>query len=122
MHEVFRKVAHRVACALGTPWAFALALLGVIVWLASGPVFGYSETWQLVINTATTIITFLAVFLIQNTQNHDARALHLKIDELLRALAQARTELVDLEQLPDSELDRLESEFHRLRGRQRRAR
>jgi low affinity Fe/Cu permease len=115
MHEVFRRAAHRVACAIGTPWAFALAVLGVIGWLVCGPMFGFSDTWQLVINTTTTIVTFLVVFLIQNTQNHDARAMHLKLDELLRSVERARTDMVDLEDLPDAELDRLAHEFARLR-------
>jgi low affinity Fe/Cu permease len=119
MHEIFRRAAHRVACVIGTPWAFVIALAGVVVWLASGPIFGFSDTWQLLVNTTTTIITFLVVFLIQNTQNHDSRALHLKIDELLRALAHARTDMVALEFLPDEELDRLEHEFQKLRQQRR---
>jgi low affinity Fe/Cu permease len=115
MHEVFRKVARSTAMVIGTPWAFTLALAGVVVWLLTGPVFHYSDTWQLVINTATTIVTFLVVFLIQNTQNHDTRAIHLKLDELIRAVREARTRLVDLEDLPEPELARLEQEFRRLR-------
>jgi low affinity Fe/Cu permease len=86
-----------------------------MAWLVSGPVFHYSDTWQLVINTSTTIVTFLIVFLIQNTQNHDSRAIHLKLDELIRAVGEARTGLVDLQDLPDSELRKLEREFQRLR-------
>ena len=115
MHDAFRKFARDVSNLVGTPHAFALALAGVVVWLASGPVFHYSDTWQLVINTATTIITFLVVFMIQNTQNRDSKAIHLKLDELLRAVKAARTNLVDLEDLPDEELARLETEFKRLR-------
>jgi len=92
-----------------------MAMVGVIVWLVSGPIFHYSDTWQLVINTSTTIITFLIVFLIQNTQNHDSRAIHLKLDELIRAVSEARTGLVDLQDLPDAELKKLEGEFKRLR-------
>jgi low affinity Fe/Cu permease len=115
MHDVFRKLARAVSTLVGTPQAFALALLGVALWLVSGPVFHYSDTWQLVINTATTIITFLVVFMIQNTQNRDSKAIHLKLDELLRAVTAARTRLVDLEDLPDEELARLECEFKRLR-------
>ena len=114
MLDVFRRVSHRVAGWIGTPWAFAFALLAVLVWIATGPTFHYSDTWQLVINTGTTIITFLVVFLIQNTQNHDSRAIHLKLDELLRAVQEARTRLVNLEDLPDAELARLEKEFRRL--------
>jgi len=115
MRDVFRHLARIVSNVVGTPQAFALALAGVVVWLVSGPVFHYSDTWQLVINTATTIITFLVVFMIQNTQNRDSKAIHLKLDELLRAVKAARTNLVDLEDLPDEELARLETEFKRLR-------
>jgi len=93
-----------------------LAVAVVVLWALSGPVFHYSDTWQLVINTSTTIITFLVVFLIQNTQNHDTRAIHLKLDELLRAVETARTSLVDLEHLTDAELLRLEGQFARLRA------
>src|SRR6185436_6538868 len=99
------------------PWAFLLALLVVIVWAATGPLFGFSEVWQLVINTGTTIITFLMVFLIQNTQNRDAKAMHLKLDELLRGVEGARTGMVDLEDLSDEELKKLQDEFQRLRER-----
>jgi low affinity Fe/Cu permease len=112
--ETFRRVSRRVACGVGAPWAFVAAAVGVLIWLASGPMFHYSDTWQLVINTTTTIITFLIVFLIQNTQNHDSRALHLKLDELIRAVTEARTNLVDLEELPEADLRRLEKEFQRL--------
>jgi len=90
----------------------------VVVWSATGPVFGFSDTWQLVINTGTTIITFLMVFLIQNTQNRDARAIHLKLDELLRAVKDARTGMVDLEDMSDEELKRLQEEFKDLREHQ----
>src|SRR5262249_47335296 len=83
-HEWFRKVAHRTADLVGPPLAFGVALGSIVLWLASGPLFRFSDTWQLVINTATTIVTFLMVFLIQNAQNRDARAFHLKLDELLR--------------------------------------
>ncbi len=99
---------------MGTPWAFVAALAGVIIWVASGPTFHFSDTWQLVINTSTTIITFLMVFLIQNTQNHDSRALHLKLDELIRAVSNARTGLVSLENLPEAEIKKLEQQFKRL--------
>jgi len=85
------------------------------VWAVTGPLFGYSDTWQLVINTGTTIITFLMVFIIQNTQNRDAKAVHLKLDEVIRALGKARNELVDLEELSDEELNKLEDQFRRLR-------
>jgi low affinity Fe/Cu permease len=101
---------------VGSPWAFLTALLLVVVWGLTGPVFGYSDTWQLVINTSTTVITFLVVFIIQNTQNRDAQAIHLKLDELIRAMHGARTQLVELEELSDEELERLHSEFHQLRA------
>jgi len=113
--EGFRSLCRRVSCWIGSPWAFIIAMVGVIVWLVSGPIFHYSDTWQLVINTSTTIITFLIVFLIQNTQNHDSRAIHLKLDELIRAVSEARTGLVDLQDLPEADLKKLEGEFKRLR-------
>jgi low affinity Fe/Cu permease len=118
MHKLFRKFAHRASEAVGSPWAFLLAVLIVAVWALSGPLFGYSDTWQLVINTGTTIVTFLMVFLIQNTQNRDAKAIHLKLDELLRGVEQARTGLVDLEDLSDEELARLQRQFQELRLRE----
>jgi len=107
---------------MGSPWAFLMAVLVILVWAVLGPAFHYSDTWQLSINTATTIVTFLMVFLIQNTQNRDTRAMHLKLDELLRGLKGARTSLVGLEELSDEELERLQKEFERLRGRARRPR
>ena len=112
--ETFSRLSRRVACAVGAPWAFLLALCGVVAWLISGPAFHYSDTWQLAINTSTTIITFLIVFVIQNTQNHDSRAVHLKLDELIRAVTEARTRLVDLQDLPEADLRKLEQEFKRL--------
>lgn len=115
IHEKFRKVARAVSNAIGTPYAFVAAFLFCLLWAVSGPMFGYSDTWQLVINTSTTVMTFLIVFLIQNTQNHDSKVLHLKIDELIRAISKARNGLVDLEDLPDEEVTRLEKEFRRLR-------
>jgi low affinity Fe/Cu permease len=90
------------------------AVLIIVIWAATGPAFGYSDTWQLVINTGTTIVTFLMVFLIQNTQNRDARAIHLKLDELLRAVEGARVSMANLENLPDEELKRLSKEFEQL--------
>lgn len=110
----FRRFSHGVAEAVGTPIAFALAVLTIALWLISGPIFHFSDTWQLVINTATTIITFLMVFLIQNSQNRDSKTFHLKLDELIRGVKGARTELVDLECLSDEELERLHREFKRL--------
>ncbi|HXU31020.1 MAG TPA: low affinity iron permease family protein, partial [Thermoanaerobaculia bacterium] len=109
MNELFRKAARKASTVLGSPWAFICAFSVVVLWAISGPIFHYSQTWQLIINTGTTIITFLMVFLIQNTQNHDSRALHLKIDELLVAVQEARSGLVDLDELSEEELDNLES-------------
>jgi low affinity Fe/Cu permease len=114
MNDFFRAFANKTAGGVGSPWAFLLAVTIIIIWTISGPLFGFSDTWQLVINTGTTIITFLMVFLIQNTQNRDAKAIHLKLDELLRGVKGARTGLVDLENLNDKELARLQAEFERL--------
>ena len=115
MKELFRKFAQTTSQAVGSSWTFILAVLIVVVWAATGPLFHFSDTWQLVINTGTTIITFLMVFLIQNTQNRDAKAIHLKLDELLRAVEGARTQLVDLEALSDDELERLQQQFRHIR-------
>lgn len=114
MKEIFRKFSHRVAEAVGAPYSFLIALCVVALWLACGHYFHYSDTWQLFINTGTTIITFLMVFLIQNSQNRDSKAVHLKLNELLRAVKGARTELVELEELSDEELEILHAEFHAL--------
>lgn len=114
MNDLFHKFAHGVSNIVGTSWVFIIAVTIVVVWAATGPMFDYSDTWQLVINTGTTIITFLMVFLIQNTQNRDAKAIHLKLDELIRGVKGARTELVDLEELSDKELEKLQEEFQRL--------
>ena len=114
--EHFRKFAHSTSQFAGSPWIFTLACFVIIAWAAMGPTFHFSDTWQLVINTGTTIVTFLMVFLIQNTQNRDARAMHLKLDELIRALQGARNQLVNLEDMSDEELDRLQAEFERVCG------
>ncbi len=111
MRERFRKFANAAATAVGSPWAFILAATTVIVWAVTGPIFGFSSTWQLVINTGTTIITFLMVFLIQNTQNRDNQAIQLKLDELIRAMKSARNELIDLEDCSDEDLERFREEF-----------
>ena len=113
-HDFFRKFAHRTSSGVGSPWAFTFAVIVILVWALTGPIFHFSDTWQLVINTGTTIVTFLMVFLIQNTQNRDATAIHLKLDELIRAVKGARNKLVDLEELSDEELEALRQEFHRL--------
>ncbi len=117
MQDFFRRFAHRTSLLVGSPWAFLAAVAILVGWAASGPLFGYSDTWQLVINTGTTIVTFLIVFLIQNTQNRDARAIHLKLDELIRGVKGARTGLVNLEELTDQELDDLQREFAALHER-----
>ncbi len=114
MQDIFRRGAKQLSILLGSPWAFFLSVFLVLLWGVSGPIFGYSDTWQLVINTATTVITFLMVFIIQNTQNRDSHALQLKLDELIRAQRGARTGLVNLEELSDEELERLQEEFKRL--------
>ena len=113
--DAFRVFAHRSSVMLGSAWAFTGAVLVIVVWLVTGPTFHFSDTWQLIINTATTVITFLMVFLIQNTQNRDAKAMHLKLDELIRAIKGARNQLVDLENLSDEELKKLEKQFQRMR-------
>src|ERR1041384_6085908 len=117
MNEFFRKFAHQTSEIVGSSWAFLGAMFILIVWAVTGPAFHFSDTWQLIINTGTTIVTSLMVFLIQNTQNRDAKAIHLKLDELIRGVKGARTRLVDLENMTDEELDRLQSEFQRLRER-----
>ena len=115
--DAFRVFAHRSAVMLGSAWAFAGAAFVILVWILTGPTFHFSDTWQLIINTATTIITFLMVFLIQNTQNRDTKAVHLKLDELIRALKGARNQLVDLEDLSDEDLKKLEKQFQSMRKR-----
>jgi low affinity Fe/Cu permease len=117
MNDWFRRLAHSVSYAVGSPWAAFIALGTVVLWLISGPLFHYSDHWQLIINTGTTIVTFLMVFLIQNAQNRDARAIHLKLDELIRGMKGARNRLVNLEECSDAELERLQAEFQRLRRR-----
>lgn len=111
LRDRFQHFAHATSNAVGSVWAFLLALLIVIVWGFTGPIFGYSDTWQLVINTGTTIVTFVMVFLIQSTQNRDARAMHLKLDELIRAIHGARNDLMNLEDLPEEDLDALAAQF-----------
>src|SRR6266478_7847749 len=115
MGEIFRSFARRSSVFLGSPAAFVGAIAIVVGWAILGPVFHYSDTWQLVINTGTTVVTFLMVFLMQNTQNRDAKAIHLKLDELLRGVKGARTGLVRLEDLTEAELVELGKEFEALR-------
>ena len=114
MGETFRRAAARVACAIGSPWAFIGALVVVVVWALLGPYLDYSPEWQLVINTGTTIATFLMLFVLQNTQNRDTKAINIKLDELLRAIEGARTGLAAVGDLPEEELDRIEGEFRKL--------
>lgn len=111
MEDLFHRIATRTSQITGSPLAFLVALAVIISWIVTGPIFGFSDTWQLVINTATTIVTFLMVFLIQNTQNRDTRAIQLKLDELLKGVKGARTGMVDIENLPEDELEQLQKEF-----------
>ena len=115
MNEHFRKFANKASEIVGSPWAFLAAGLLIVCWAAAGPYFGWSDSHSLFINTATTIITFLMVFLIQNTQNRDAKAIHLKLDELIRSVQGARNSMVDLENLSDADLKRLQQQFKHLR-------
>jgi low affinity Fe/Cu permease len=115
MSDAFRIFARRSSAVLGSAWAFGIAILVIVVWGLTGPAFHYSNTWQLIINTGTTIVTFLMVFLIQNTQNRDSKAAQLKLDEIIRALEGARNELIDLEKLADEDLTSLEKQFERVR-------
>jgi low affinity Fe/Cu permease len=113
MRRFFASLASRSSYLMGHPAAFILAVLACLLWAATGPLFGYSDTWQLVINTATTVLTFLAVFLIQNSQNRDGAAIQAKLDEILIAIRQARTELVGIENLTDAELQSLKAAIER---------
>ncbi len=114
MRKWFGKAAVATANAVGSPWAFLIGVGVTVIWAISGPYFHYSDTWQLIINTGTTIATFLIVFLIQHTQNRDAKVMQLKLDELIRAVGSARTELVQMESLSDEELNALHDEFQKL--------
>jgi low affinity Fe/Cu permease len=115
MQNLFRKFAQITSQAVGSSWAFISAVAIIMLWDVTGPMFHYSDTWQLVVNSGTTIITFLMVFLIQNTQNRDAKGIHLKLDQPIRGVKGARTQLVELEELSDAELERLQEQFRRLR-------
>lgn len=111
MKELFRKISARISNAVGSAYAFLIALSVIIIWGVSGPMFGFSDTWQLVINTSTTIITFLMVFLIQNTQNRDSKGIHLKLDELIANTKGASNTFMDLDTLSDDDLNRLDEHF-----------
>src|SRR5207248_11605316 len=111
----FHIFATRAAYWVGTKWAFLAALLVIVLWLISGSYFHYSDTWQLIINTGTTVVTFLVVFLIQNTQNRDARAIHLKLDEIIKSIDQAHNEMIDIEHLSDDELQKLAEKYQKVR-------
>ena len=115
----FGRLARLTAHAMGQPVAFGTALAIIILWAISGPIFGFSDTWQLIINTGTTIITFLMVFIIQNTQNRDAEAMHIKLDELIRAMDQAQNALLNLEELEEDDLERIRANYLRLAERAR---
>jgi low affinity Fe/Cu permease len=112
----FQVFATKSSSWVGSKWAFAGAVFTIIIWALVGPRFHYSDTWQLVINTATTVITFLIVFLIQNTQNRDAKATHLKLDEIIRALRPADNHMINIEKLSDEELERLATQFDKIRN------
>lgn len=114
MNERFRKFAQWVSEITGSSWAFILAASTIAVWIVTGPIFKFSDTWQLVINTGTTIITFLMVFLIQNTQNRDSKAIQLKLDELIRAVGGADNSMIDIEELSDEQLKQLQQSFRQM--------
>src|SRR5205085_4662421 len=111
----FQGFASSASRVVGSKWAFFAAMLLILGWAVTGPYFHYSDTWQLVVNTSTTIITFLIVFLIQNTQNRDAKAIHLKLDEIIRAIHPAHNEMIDIEKLSDEEIERLSAEYEQIR-------
>lgn len=114
LRGIFNKIAKRTAYATGTPWTFIAAVAVVMTWAVTGPLFGFNDTWQLVINTGTTIITFLMVFLIQHTQNADTAAMQIKLDELIRVTARANNELLDLEELDEARLEEIRKEYEQL--------
>jgi low affinity Fe/Cu permease len=111
----FQTFATKTSQIVGSKWAFTIATVAIVLWAVTGPLFHYSDTWQLVINTATSVLTFLVVFLIQNTQNRDARALHLKLDEVIHAIGKAHNEMIQIETLSDKDLEDLAAHFKRIR-------
>jgi low affinity Fe/Cu permease len=122
LREPFRKLAHSTSEAVGSPWAFIIAVLVIVGWAITGPIYHFSDTWQLIINTGTTIVTFLMVFMIQNTQNRDAHAIHLKLDEIIRASKGARNQLMDLENCTEEELQQIDAQFKLIRAKAANAR
>ena len=114
LNEAFTHFANKASELAGSSWAFLVAVGAIIVWAITGPLFGFSDTWQLIINTLTTLVTFLMVFLIQNTQNRDAKAIHLKLDEIVRVLGAADDELLDVEDLTEEELREMIKRYHLL--------
>jgi low affinity Fe/Cu permease len=117
MNDWFRKIAHGLADAFGSPWAFIVAAILTVLWAVTGPLFGFNEAWQLIANTVTNVVTFLMVFIIESSQNRDTKATQLKLDELLRAVTNARSSLINLESLSDEEMDGLQKQFEALRRR-----
>jgi low affinity Fe/Cu permease len=117
LNEFFRVFAQKTSDAVGSPWAFLLAFLAIIIWGVSGPLFGYSQTWQLVINTGTTIVTFLMVFVVQNTQNREAKATQIKLDDLIEAQKKAHKRLVGIEEQSDEQLERAKKKIEGKKGR-----
>ncbi len=115
MNSIFRKIASKISLVAGNPKTFLFALILILLWALTGPMFNYSDTWQLAVNTTTTIITFLMVFLIQNTQNRDTKAVHLKLDELIKSVHGARDKLIDIEEQEDIEMEKLQDEFQKVR-------
>ena len=115
MQKEFRAFANKIADRAGSPWTFGAGLLIVIVWAVTGPLFHYSDTWQLVINTGTSVVTFLMVFLVQNTQNRDAQAMQLKLNEIIRAMSSARNSMLDLESCSEEEIEAIREEFAKIR-------
>lgn len=114
IHEKFRKISNQISLWTGSVWAFFLACLSIVIWSILGPHYRYSDTWQLIINTGTTVLTFLMVFIIQNTQNRHSKEMQVKIDELIRALEPARNDLIELEKIPDKDLDKIDKDILRL--------
>jgi low affinity Fe/Cu permease len=117
LRPIFSQIARRAADITGGLWASLIAFLVVVVWAVTGPIFGFSDTWQLVINTGTSVVTFLMVFVIQSTQNHDTKAVHRKLDELIHAVGQAHNELIEAEDLTDDQLDDLHGHYSEMAKR-----